>query len=259
MLAARGAIVWRQDHRYKYLRLGPFPLHINDKNRNEIFTLLHSHPRPYGQESSVLSAFYMQTRLTTLLERWIQAFANQTTRSGLILWDGSLAANTHETFSQGMRELLKEARNRQNTILAFSKMTQLFSNGHRITDLVWKHPPPCLLRIEDCPASMGSVHLFGNVYVTRLSGGNCSFRLDVDKELSDTQTVEAVQKLLGNELILHSYPETLRLAHIFSTFTANEVLGMQRCIVKEGGVKIVSRPNVRRLLFGCFGKGPEGS
>ena len=98
----------------------------------------------------------------------------------------------------------------------------------------------------------------GNIYVAKLTGGSCTFRLDIDKRLSQMQAVEAVQKLLGNDLILQSYPETLRLAHIFSTFTATEVLGIQRCVAKESNIKILTRPNVRRILFGRFGKGPEG-
>jgi hypothetical protein len=48
------------------------------------------------------------------------------------------------------------------------------------------------------------------------------------------------------------------LAHIFSTFTATEVIGIQRFIAQQYGLKIVMRPNVRRLLFGPFGKGAEG-
>lgn len=93
--------------------------------------------------------------------------------------------------------------------------------------------------------------------MTKLSNG-FAFRLDVDKEFSDEQVVDAVQRLLGNDLVPHGYPETLRLAHIYSTFTANEVIGLQRCVTKEGNMKIVARTNLRRLLFGPFGKGPEG-
>jgi len=104
----------------------------------------------------------------------------------------------------------------------------------------------------------GSMSLLGSVYVTKLSAGSCAFRLDVDKELSHKRAVEAVQNLLGDDLIRQSYPETLRLAHIFSTFTANEVIGIQRCFALESNMKIVARSNIRRLLFGRFGKGAEG-
>jgi hypothetical protein len=99
--------------------------------------------------------------------------------------------------------------------------------------------------------------LLGNVYAVKLTEGNCSFRLDIDRRLSGEEGIDAVQKLLGNDMILQSYPETLRLAHIYSTFTANEVIGIQRFITNRCGLKIVMRPNVRRILFGPFGKGSE--
>ncbi len=258
LLAVRGAIVWRQASRYRYLRLGPFPFHITEKNQREVFNLFRTPQKAIYRQEFMLDILHVQTKLTTLLERWIQASVNQTTSDSLILWDGSLTAGTPETPTQAMEHTLKEARENQNTILAFSKMTRLLFDGQRITDLVWKHLPPCLLRGENHPIHVGSLKSLGNVYVARLSGGSCAFRLDVDKELSQAEAVDAVQKLIGNDTVQQSYPETLRLAHIYSTFTANEVLGMQRCIAKESNLKIVTRPNVRRLLFGCFGKGPEG-
>jgi hypothetical protein len=259
LLALRSAIIWRQADNYRYLRLGPFPFHITEKNKNEICNLFsHGHQEAQTQEYTLPNILHVQTRLATLLERWTQAFANQTIRDGLILWDGSLMTNILETPTHTMEKLLKEARNRRNTILAFSKMTQLLLHGHRITDLAWKHPPPCLLRIDNYPDSLGPIHALGNIYVAKLTEGSCAFRLDVDKDLPNRQAVEAVQKLLGNDLVMQSYPETLRLAHIFSTFTANEVIGIQRCLSREANVKIVARPNVRRLLFGPYGKGPEG-
>jgi hypothetical protein len=200
----------------------------------------------------------MQTKLTTLLERWIQTFVNQTTYNSLVLWDGSLAAGTPETPTHTLERLLREAQNHRNVILAFSKATRLLLYGQRITKLVWRQPSPCLLKIENYPVFAGAMRLLGDVYVAKLAGHNGTFRLDMDKKLSFAQAVEAVQKLLGNDLILQGYPETLRLAHIFSTFTANEVIGVQRFLAKECGVNIVVRPNLRRLLFGRFGKGLEG-
>jgi hypothetical protein len=258
LLAIRGAIVWKQTNRYRYLRLGPFPFHITEKNKNEICSLRQHHQTAHVQEYTSPNTLYVQTRLTTLLERWIQASVNRTTHGSLILWDGSLTAGTPETPVKAMEQLLKEARDDQNTILAFSKMTRLLFYDYRLTDLILEYPPPCLLKIINYPTCIGSMHLMGNIYVAKLTGGSYTFRLDADKRLSNTHVVEAVQKLLGNDLILQSYPETLRLAHIFSTFTATEVLGIQRCIAKENNIKIVTRPSIRRILFGRFGKGPEG-
>jgi len=250
--------VWRQDNHYHYLRIGPFPFHITEKNKNEIYSLNQHHKKAHLQEYTSPNLLYTQTRLTTLLERWIQMSVNQTTHNSLILWDGSLTAGTPETSVQEMEQLLKKARDNQNTVLAFSKMTRLLLHGYRVTDLIWKHPSPCLLKIQNYPIHVGPLCLMGNVHVAKLTEDRYTFRLDIDKQLSHKQSIEAVQKLLGNDLILQSYPETLRLAHIFSTFTANEVLGIQRCIAKESNMRIITRPNIRRILFGRFGKGLEG-
>ncbi len=258
LLAVRGAIVWKQFDRYRYLRLGPFPFHITERNKNDICSLRRHFPTSRTTEYKTPNVVHMQTRLNTVFERWIQTAINKKMHDSLILWDSTLSAGTPETPLRVMEHVLKEARSRQNSILAFSKMTRLLLYGHQITELVHTYQPPCLLKIENHPVYSGALRLLGDMYVAKLTRGNCAFRLDIDRELSQTQTIEAVQKLLGNDLILQSYPETLRLAHIFSTFTANEVLGIQRYIVKEGNLKIVLKPNVRRLLFGRFGKGQEG-
>jgi hypothetical protein len=95
----------------------------------------------------------------------------------------------------------------------------------------------------------------GDVYVAKLSKGNCAFRLDIDCEVSPNSRIEAVERLLGNDLVSQSYPETLRLAHILCTFTANEVLAMQHFITRRYGLQIINRPDMHRLLFGPFGRG----
>jgi hypothetical protein len=99
----------------------------------------------------------------------------------------------------------------------------------------------------------------GNVYAARFADDDICFRLDVDKDLQQSQVLDAVQRLLGNDVPNngYGYPETLRLAHIYSTFTANEVIGMQRYLEHERELRISVKPNIRRLLFGPFGKGPE--
>ena len=137
-------------------------------------------------------------------------------------------------------------------------MTRLLFNGHRLTNLLSGHEPPCIMRIGDSTIYEGPMHLMGNIYVAKLTRGSCTFRLDIDKQIPHLHAVESVQKLLGNDVVSQSYPESLRLAHIFSTFTAIEVLGIQRCLFKEKKLKIITQPNVRRILFGPFGKGLEG-
>mgnify|MGYP001058941571 CR=1 FL=1 len=263
LIAIRGAIIWKQQpSQYRYLRIGPFPFHITEENKTEIYQLFRQYSFDTPENSlnaSAPSLIHMQTRMTTLLERWLQMIIASQSQNSLILWDGSLTAGTSDSPIHIVAQLLETARNRLNTVLAFSKVTRLRLSGHRLTDLIEGCKPPCLLEMDGYPiAPAGNIRFLGNIYIAKLSEGNCSFRLDVDRKLQREQATEALQRLIANDLVSESYPETLRLAHIYSTFTANEVIAIQRFLAQRHGLKTITKLNIRRLLFGPFGKGPEG-
>jgi len=255
--AIRGTIVWKEKGRYRYLRIGPFPLHITEENKTEIYHLIRQHsltiPTEPLHHSNLIN---MPTKLGNLLEHWIKTEISCSSQNSIILWDGSLTAGTPSHPLKTVSQTLQMARNHLNTTLAFSKNTYLRFLNHQ--------PPvsenlrsPYLLEINGFPSRSGLFSLLGKVYVTRLTQNGCSFRLDIDKEIPNEQRIGAVEKLLGNDTLYQSYPETLRLAHILSTFTATEVIALQRFLTKNCDLKILNRPNMHRLLFGPFGSGPE--
>jgi hypothetical protein len=257
LIAIRGATIWKQNKHYRYIRLGPFIFHITEENKTEVYNALQ---KAYlGQQSErnhqhTPNLAQMPTRLASLLERWLQAATAKTMSHSLILFDGSLTAGTPDAPASVMREILENARKMGNAVLAFSKMTTMRLNGNLITDILSKCTPPYLLALEGLRAKPPLVP-FGDIYVARLSSGNYAFRLDIDKELSSREKIWAVERLIGNDLLSQGYPETLRLAHILCTFTANEVIAMQHFITRRYGLKIINRPDMHRLLFGPFGKG----
>jgi hypothetical protein len=257
MIAVRGANVWKQNKRYRYVRFGPFIFHVTEENKKQVYETLErtyfNSIREHSHQGAP-SILQMPTRIASLLERWLQTMAAKTISNGLILFDGSLTAGTAETPTHRMKEILYSARKGDSVVLAFSKMTNLRANGHRITDLLPNHKPPFLLETEGLRLKPPMV-LLGEVYVARLTKGNLAFRLDIDKDVPSQPRIEAVEKLLGNDLFAESYPETLRLAHILCTFTANEVLAMQHFVTRRFGLQIINRPDMHRLLFGAFGKG----
>jgi hypothetical protein len=257
IVAIRGAITWRQNHSYKYTRLGPFIFHITEDNKNAVFnTLEHAYfSTTYGSmHQSAPNLMQMPTRLANLLERWMQTMLAKTVKDGVILFDGSLTSGTIDTPTQRLREILSYARRNSSTVLAFSKATTLRSNGILITEQLPNHEPPYLIETAGLH-SKPPMMLLGDVYVARLNRSNFAFRLDIDKETPAEQRIGAMQKLVGNDLYTQSYPETLRLSHILCTFTANEVLAIKHFITRKHGIEIINRPDMHRLLFGPFGKG----
>jgi hypothetical protein len=261
IIAIRGATTWKQNRNYHYTRLGPFIFHITEDNKKEVYNTLETtyfHTRYTGNHQATPHLMQMPTRLASLLERWLQAMTAKTATNSLILFDGSLTSGTFDTPVQRMREILSTARKNHNIVLAFSKMTSLRVNGYLITDRLPEHEPPYLLETTGLQFKPPTIVL-GDVYVARLNKANYAFRLDIDREIPVQQRMEAMDKLAGNDLYMQSYPETLRLAHILCTFTANEVLAMQHFITRKHGIQIVNRPDMHRLLFGPFGKGESYS
>lgn len=257
LIAVRGATVWKQNGSYHYTRLGPFVFHITEENKSEVYTTLERayFNAPYDQyHRAYPSLLQMPTRIANLLEKWLQLMLSRTITNGLILFDGSLTAGTPDTPVSLMKDVLSAARNHNNLALAFSKATTLRVNGHIITDLPQHYKPPYLIEMDGLRSKPPTV-LLGDVYVAKLTNGNYAFRLDIDREATIEQRIWAVEKLLTNDSLGQSYPETLRLAHILCTFTANEVIAMQHFSTRKHGLKLVNRPDMHNILFGPFGRG----
>jgi hypothetical protein len=255
IIALRGATTWKQNGAYKYTRIGPFVFHITEENKNQLYTTLeHAYfSTTYGNyHQTAPNIMQMPTRLACLLERWLQTMLAKTVNHGILLFDGSLTCGTPETPTQRLREILGYARRNQSTVLAFSKATTLRSNGLLITEQLPNRDPPYLLETSGLCFKPPMI-ILGDVYVARLNKANLAFRLDIDKETPVEQRIDAIQKLLGNDLYTQSYPETLRLSHILCTFTANEVLAIKHFITRKHGIQIINRPDMHKLLFGSFG------
>ena len=256
IIAIRGATVYKKNRNYNYKRVGPFIFHITEENKNAVFNNLERdcfNMQTTGAHQCAPPLMQMPTRLASLLERWLQTSLAKTASDALILFDGSLTSGTFDTPVSRLREILTIARRNNNTVLAFSKATSLRSNGYLITDLLPDREPPYLLETTGLRFKPPTV-LLGDVYVARLNKANMAFRLDIDHEVAFQSHLQAVEKLIGNDALQQSYPETLRLAHILCTFTANEVLAMQHFITRKHGIQIINRPDMHRLLFGPFGR-----
>jgi hypothetical protein len=257
IIAVRGATTWKQKRNYQYTRIGPFIFHITEENKKEVYNTLEKayFMNQYNSNRQITPhVMQMPTRLASLLERWLQTMLAKTFPNGLILFDGSLTSGTFDAPVQRMKEILSLARRNRSVILSFSKMTSLRVNGYLITDQLPNHEPPYIVETKGVRFRQPLVVL-GDIYVAKLNKANYAFRLDIDSEIPSKQRIDAVEKLLGNDLCMQSYPETLRLAHILCTFTANEVLAIKHFITRKYGIQIINRPDMHKLLFGPFGRG----
>jgi hypothetical protein len=253
--AFRGVIVWREDGEYRYVRHGPFIFHVTEGNKGALYNTLHQLYFDSDRWVSAPTVDRMGNRIRDVLERWLQKQVCLSSRGALILWDGSLTTRTVNSPISVLNDLLRAARERLNTVLAFSKKTAITVSGRRVNDLLDDRDTPCLLDIDESARSRYSnqLHFFGRIYASKLAPSHFTFRMDIDRGIPFEEGIGAVQILLGNDLIVENYPETLRLAHILSRFSEGEVIGMQRYVADNYGLKVIYRLDVRQVLFGPYG------
>jgi hypothetical protein len=255
LCAIRGCVVWRDTKEYQYSRHGPFIFHITERNKKYLFDSLRQ--TCFNQHESIEAPplEHMADHIRTILERWLQKQLCESCQNSLLLWDGSLMSPSVNRPITPLMTLLNTARRERNTILAFSKKTALTAMGQRINTLVNDKDIPCLLDIDNIIQLQYGKRLrfLGKVYIAKFSPGTLSFRLDIDRRLSQYEGRIAAEDLLQSDLIVNSYPECLRLAHILSRFSAGEVIAMKRYITLHHSLRIVPQPDVRQILFGPYG------
>jgi len=253
--AIRGTIVWVEKGVYHFVRYGPFVFHITETNKQHLCGTLHQAYLNHKVITGVPITEKMPEYIRNVFERWLQKITCNSSKDSLILFDGSLTSRTSHGSVLILEELLRNARSRQNVVLAFSKKTNLSVSGCRVSDLIENKHAPCLKRLDEHVISQynSNFRFSGRIYAAKLLPSYFTFRLDIDRKVSELEGIQAVQKLLGNDLIVNNYPETLRLAHIMSRFSASEVIAIQRYVTEKHHLKILCRPDVRRVLFGSYG------
>src|SRR6266849_1926478 len=253
IFAIRAVAVWRNPDRTVFNRWGPLLFHIanNDEQPERI---RDDDSKIFGGLS--VKTLRVLTRLRNHVERWTQEVLSTTVKDGVVLFDGSLTAGTPDNPASRVSRILSTTRANNSVVLALSKSTQLTVGGKNILGFFDTDKSPHLIDITpivETEYPPYPVRFLGRVCVVKFSPDGFLFRLDIDREAREESALRALGRVAGMDVIFHGYPETLRIAHIFSTFTANEILAIQRFVASTHRVSLQSRPSLRRSLFGPFG------
>jgi len=253
LCAVRGALVLLDGKRYRYVRYGPlvFSIGYNNLTASQDFAGLGL--PPFNGEPNVDS---LLKRIRNVLERWLQFNACSSTAGGFILLDGSLTAGTPDNPSKDLERILETARRAGSVVIAISKKTKLRINNHSLTELLESQSEPCILDVDEQVIDQFPpypVRFLGRVFVGKLARSGFPFRIDVDRQIPIPETMKGFRELAGTDIVDQGYPETLRMAHILSTFTASDVLAMQAFAAARYGVQLLPKLALRRSLFGPFG------
>jgi len=253
LCALRGAIVILEKGNYRFVRYGPFVflLGYNPPLASEHFANLGL--PPFSGEPNVDS---LLKRVRNVLERWLQFNVSTSVHNAFVLIDGSLTAGTPDNPSRELERILDNTHRSSSVLIAISKKTRLRVNNDPLIELLNNQPAPCLLDVDNQVTAQFPpypVRFLGRVYVGKLARLGYPFRIDLDRHVPPNQAASEFGELMGTDIVDQGYPETLRLAHIFSTFTATDVLAMQAFAASDLGVQLVPKVALRRSLFGPFG------
>jgi hypothetical protein len=251
--AIRAVAVWRNPDKVTFTRWGPLLFHIPNYD-GQPERVREDDSRVFGGLS--VKTLRVLTKLRNHVERWTQEVLSSSVKNGIILFDGSLTAGTPDNPAGRVNRILSSARANNSVVLALSKSTELTVGGKNILGFFDGEKSPHLIDITSMVESeypAYPVRFLGRVCIVKFSPDGFLFRLDIDREADEAVALASLGRVAGTDVIFHGYPETLRIAHIFSTFTANEILAIQRFVASNHRVVLQPRPNLRRSLFGPFG------
>jgi hypothetical protein len=255
LCALRGAVVILEGKHYKYTRYGPLVFSLGNSLSIDQIPELGIASFAGGSNVEIVLR-----RVRNSLERWVQLSVATALSDALILIDGSLTAGTPDNPTAETEHLLEIARNSENLVIAISKNTNLRIHDKSITALLQQNSEPCLLDVDKRIRRQFPAHpiqFLGRVFVGKLAQSGFPFRIDIDREVPAEETVTGVKQLIGTDIVDQGYPETLRVAHILSTFTAGDVLAIQSLAASRFGIQLLPKFALRRSLFGPFGTGWE--
>jgi hypothetical protein len=253
LCALRGAVVFLEKNRYHYVRYGPLVFSLGNNSLASFQDFASLGLPPFSGEPNVDS---LLKRIRNVLERWLQFNVSASVPKAFVLVDGSLTAGTPDNPSKELERILETARRSGSVVIAISKKTKLRIHNQSITNLLEQTAEPCLLDVDEEITDQFPpypVRFLGRVFVGKLAKYGFPFRMDVDRAISLGETVDGICQLTGTDIVDQGYPETLRMAHILSTFTASDVLAMQAFAAARFGVQLIPKLALRRSLFGPFG------
>lgn len=253
LCALRGTVVMLESKNYRYVRHGPFIFSLGYDSPLASKCLQNLGLPPFSGEPNIDS---LLKRVRNVLERWLQFSVSSSLRDGFVLIDGSLTAGTPDNPSHELEHILEVAGRSRNVMIAISKKTKLRIRNEGLTKLLENVSHPCLVDVdteitEQFPPY--PVRFLGRVFVAKLAKSGFPFRIDIDRQIPSTEVAEEFAQLAGTDIVDQGYPETLRIAHILSTFTATDVLAMQAFAEAQFGLHLTPKLSLRHSLFGPFG------
>lgn len=221
-------------------RIGPFLFYINEHALSEA-GIEDKLVRLLLADSERVERF---VRIRT--ERSVQNELSKSLSRAIILVDGSLRPSQFEGRQNHLTEIVENCALAGNLLIGLSKSTK-FRVLDRASSLLCSVPTAACMDVTSLVRALVKSS-YGDNFMVTLGEERCPvLRADVA-----SGGAEALSLLLGNDQVHGGYPESLRLAHHISTFSANEITCLRSYLVKRFGVVELASHDLRASLLGSM-------
>jgi len=243
LYAAKSGIVISAGKRIlSHLRLGPMLIHITEE-------FLQNSKIECNLAGLVLVDSNIAKRLTRIrLERAIQLVLSRRLKNSIILIDGALKPSIFEDGYSTMQRIIEISTMSNNDVIGLSKNTNM-TILLQLEKVLKALPYPACVDIAYVIKSLAR-NTMGNNFLVKLGKNEYEYVFRADICPVSGNDLACLGRLIGNDMLFRSYPESLRIAHHVSIFTNTEVSSLKGLISRFHGKEDFDQATVRKNVLG---------
>jgi hypothetical protein len=247
--AVRASIITKAPEKpsHSLEKYGPYMVPITNQNKELVYR--NTFRALFGKENRTNTPDCRKTldHIRSWLERHLQKEIVKKNENSLVLLDGSLIAGFVGDPTFILKDIISNAADNGNTIVAISKSTGLTLKNTRrnILTLVDDAQGPCYVGDIKRNITQDSSRYLGEVYVAKLTTLGQPFRIDIPKNspLTHDEIFSQVSGLAGD----YGYPEELKLAHMTCVLSSIEIIELQAAAIALHGLTM--KEELRPKIF----------
>jgi hypothetical protein len=243
LYSAKAGVVISSGRRIRrHFRLGPMLIYLTEE-------FLRNSKIDHNLGNLLLDDNSLAKRLIRIrLERAIQFVLASRLCNSIILIDGALQPSVLEDSNCTIYRVIEMSTLGKNDIIGLCKntnMTILYQFENSLKEL-----PYSAYLDTSCMIKSLARNMLGNNLLVKLGKNENEYVLRADVCSANSNDSECLERLIGNDVLSRSYPESLRIAHHISTFTTTEVSSLKGFISRSYGAKLIDQAATRRNILG---------
>jgi NurA domain-containing protein len=243
LYAAKSGVVISSGRRIRrHIRLGPMLIYLTEE-------FLDNSKIDHNLGNILLVDSSIAKRLIRIrLERAIQLVLSNRLNNSIILIDGALRPSVFEDYSCTINKVIEMSTLSNNDVIGLSKNTSMTILNQ--FESLLKTMPYSACIDTDCVIKSLARNTLGNNMLVKLGKNENEYVLRADICSANGNDLECLERLIGNDILFRSYPESLRIAHHISTFTTTEVSSLKGFISRSYGAEEVDQTATRKNILG---------